>query len=189
MDNYLGEIRIFPYGRIPSADGWVPCNGQVMQISQNTALFSLLSTYYGGDGTKTFLLPNLNGRTIIGYGIKQGTPQFEYGIGATGGSETVQLTISNMPVHNHYIFVKNSYDAMLPGTNFLGNPNIQTNSGQTPKNASGSLFYTKTPTGTATTLNSQTITPVGSGGAHENRMPFLALVYCIATKGIYPTRP
>jgi len=189
MDNYLGEIRIFPYNRIPSADGWVPCNGQTMQISQNAALYSLISTYYGGDANKTFMLPNLNGRTIIGYGIKQGTPPLQYKIGATGGSETVQLTISNMPAHNHPILVKDSYDAMLPGTNYLGNPNIQTSSGQPPKNASNSLFYTKTPTGTATTLNPQSISTVGGGAAHENRMPLLALVYCIATKGIYPVRP
>jgi len=188
MDNYLGEIRIFPYNQIPSAYGWTPCNGQTLQIKQNVALFSLLGINYGGDGKVTFMLPNLNGRTIIGCGIKQGQQPYTYEIGSAGGSETIPLKVDSMPAHNHPISVKNSYDAMLPGTNFIGNPNIQTSSSQAPKNASNSLFYTGISSGQVTYLNPLSISTEGGGTGHENRMPFLTLVYCIATKGIFPPR-
>ncbi len=188
MDNYLGEIRIFPYNRIPSSDGWKACSGQTLQIRENVALFSLLGINYGGDGKVTFMLPNLNGRTIIGCGIKEGQQPHTYAIGSTGGFETIPLKGDSMPTHNHPIYVKNSYDAMLPGTNFIGNPNIQTSSSQAPKNAYNSLFYTGISSGQATWLNPLSISSEGGGIGHENRMPFIALVYCIATKGVFPPR-
>lgn len=182
MDNYIGEIRIFPYNRIPNNDGWVPCNGQILEVTDNQALFSLLGVKYGGNGTTTFGLPNLNGRTIIGY-----DPNY-YPIGEAGGLENVTLTINTMPNHNHTVLVKNSYDSMLPGTNFIGNPTVQTDPEQAVENAANSFLYTPSVTGTETTLHPLSIAATGDGGSHENRMPFLAMQYCIATKGIYPPR-
>ncbi len=185
MENYIGEIRIFPYYRIPNQDGWIACDGQLLTISQNQALYSLLGTMYGGDGRNTFGLPNLNGRTIMGAGTKG---VYRYLIGERGGLEYETLTTSEMPRHNHTVLVKNSYDAMLPGTNFLGNPNVQTDPGQTAKNAADSFLYTDTEPGTETMLHPASIGETGGGVSHENRMPFLAMIYCIATKGIYPPR-
>ncbi len=183
MDFYLGEIRLFPYNRIPSADGWMACSGQTLSINGNQALYSLIGIYYGGDAKTNFMLPNLNGRTIIGYGSK-------YKIGLSGGYEKVTLVAGNMPVHTHTVAVRNSYDAMLPKADLLGNPNIQTSSSQTAKNASKSLLYTKDPVSDKmVTLNPASISLDGGNLGHENRMPFIAMVYCIATKGTYPPRP
>jgi microcystin-dependent protein len=183
MDYFIGEIRLFPYNRIPSSDGWVPCSGQVMQISSYQALFSLLRTYYGGDGRVTFNLPNLNGRAIVGYSPTSTT----YQLGSSGGSEGVILAMKNIPIHNHNVEVMNSYDAMLPAADFIGNPNVKTASGQIATNVGNSLLYTDTSS-SPTLLNSESVSTTGGNGVHENRMPFLAMVYCISTVGFYPPR-
>jgi microcystin-dependent protein len=175
MDNYLGEIRIFSFGTIPK--GWAPCSGQLLPISQNSALFALLGVFYGGNGTTTFALPNLNGRTIIGTSTN-------YPIGASGGAEQVTVLSNQLPLHNHMVNANNSYDLGSPATNFLGNPDIKGTSPVANK-ATVNLYA---PAGGAVTPLAPAITPTGNSLPHENRMPFLVMNYCIATQGIFPSR-
>jgi microcystin-dependent protein len=184
MENYLGEIRLFPYNRIPN--GWLVCNGQTLPINQNQALYALIGTKFaGGDGSTTFALPNLNGRVIVGTGQNGSTT---YGLGETGGLENVTLTLNQLPAHNHTINVNVSYDLALPSTNFLGNPNVQTSSTQKQKNTGNvNLYTTVTPTNPVN-LAADSVANLNATAPHENRMPFLAMVYCIAKTGIWPSR-
>lgn len=190
MDPYIGEIKLFPYNRIPTADGWAICNGQQLNLQQNMALYSLIGSQFGGDDKTYFNLPNLNGRVIIGFGASQLSGNF-YLIGKKGGEEKVTLDSTTVPPHVHYMMVRNSYDTSLPGTNILGNACIPTNPTQAKKNTANSASYvTSAPdTSKMTTLNPGSISVEGGGQPHENRMPFVTMVYCIATKGVYPTRP
>jgi len=181
MDNFIGEIKLYPYTRIPN--GWMPCNGQSLVIQQNAALYALLGLQFGGNNTN-FNLPNLNGRAIVGAGINP-TTGTAYVQGQSGGAEGVTLSTANLPQHTHYINVNTSYDIFPPGTNFLGNPNTPT---QTKKNTANANLY-NAGTAPMTTLPTNTIASIGGGQAHENRQPYLPLVYCIATTGIFPPRP
>lgn len=170
MDPYIGEIRLFPWSWAPR--GWALCQGQLMSIQQNTALFSLLGTLYGGNGQTTFGLPDLRGRTPVhrGPNTQQGEPD---------GTETVTLTVNSMPAHNHALLGLNvGGDSGLP--NNLTLSNIRTGAPAT------NFFY-----GTSnapTSLNPSSVTPVGSGQPHDNMQPYLTLNYCIATTGIFPSR-
>lgn len=173
-DPYLGEVRPLAFNFAPS--GWAQCNGQLLSIQQNTALFSLLGTYYGGNGVQTFQLPDLRGRVPF---AQSGS----YTIGQIGGVENVTLLQTQMPQHNHF-FV---------GTTSSGNDLAPTNSGfllGTVSNVhSGSAadsFYGGT-TG-LTGLNPGSISPVGSNQPHTNIQPYLAINWCIALVGIYPSR-
>ncbi len=188
MDIYIGEIRLFPYSRIPSAEGWIQCSGQLLPLSQNQALYSLLGTVYGGDGRVNFGIPNLNGRAIVSYDLRSSLTSVQK-MGGSGGSETVTLTVNNLPTHQHNVIVANSYDAMIPDAAYIGNPNVKTSTAQAATNAGNSLLYAPFSSQVAPIgLNPKSVSVVG-GQPHENRMPFLAMVYCIATQGIYPTRP
>lgn len=164
-DPFLGEIRLFAFEFAPS--GWAMCNGQLLPISQNTALFSLLGTTYGGNGQNNFALPNLQGRFPIHVG--QGPGQASYVPGQEGGSETVALLISEMPMHNHMV-AANSSDPIStkPEDYFLA--------------AGGS--YSDTSDGTVMAANM--IVPRGEGQPHENIPPYLALTFCIALQGVTP---
>jgi microcystin-dependent protein len=167
-DPFLGEIKLLPYNFAPK--GWAMCNGQIMPINQNTALFSLLGTTYGGNGTSTFALPDLRGRVPIHLG--QGPGLSTYTEGQIGGTETSTLVTGNLPSHNH---------ALQAGTNATTkNP---TNS--YPGFASGGSSYTDTPTGT---MNPAAVSPTGSGQPFNNVQPFLVLNWCIALEGIFPSR-
>lgn len=183
MDVYIGEIKLFPYKKIPTGDGWVICNGQLLEIRQNAALFSLIGTSFGGDGKTTFGIPKMNGRTILGY--SNASP-----IGTKGGAESVALTTKNLPAHNHKALVVNSYEAFLPKGQYIGNPNIKTSSTQ-PRSNSGKAFTYITPNQSTplVNLNPGSIGTSGGSVPHENRMPYVAMVYCIATLGYYPARP
>jgi len=178
MENYLGEIRIVGFNFAPV--GWEFCNGQLMSISQNDALYSLLGTTYGGDGVNTFQLPNLPSRVVVGQG--QGPGQSNYVQGQTLGTESVTLTSLQMPAHQHTM--QGSVKAITGGT------------GQT--SPSGALFSNQggdayTPTAGSSALAadalSATLTPAGNSQAHSNLQPTLALRYIIATEGIYPSQP
>src|SRR4051812_13799177 len=112
-DNFVGEIRAFPFNFAP--DGWALCDGQLLSISQNTALFSLLGTYYGGDGRSTFALPDLRGRVPLGF--DQGPGLSYYSLGESGGAERVTLLVSEMPVHSHQLEASSgSATVRRPGT-------------------------------------------------------------------------
>ena len=162
---FLAEIRIFPYNFAPR--GWGFCNGQLLPIAQNTALFSLVGTTYGGNGVTTFGLPNLQGRVPVGFG--QGPGLRDYDLGETGGSETVTLTSQNLPMHTHTLMA-----ASDPPTE------------STPSDTrvlAGSTIY-------APAANLVPMAQAGGAGQpHQNMQPFLTLHFCIALQGIFPLRP
>jgi microcystin-dependent protein len=161
---YLSEIKIMSFGFAPQ--GWALCNGQLLSISQNTALFSILGTFYGGNGSSTFALPNLQASVPIHVGGGQI-------LGSVGGEESHTLSISEMPVHLHSMSGTSTTGTLNQGIgNVLG--------------VSQAPIYA--PPANTTTLNPGTITKTGGSQPHENRQPFLTLSFCIALQGIYPSR-
>ncbi len=175
-DQFLAEIRPFPFNFAPQ--GWALCNGQILPISQNTALFSLLGTTYGGDGKSNFALPNLQGRSPMHW--NQGPGLSNHPLGETGGSATVSLIVSQMPQHTHGI---NCLDT--PRTRGqVGNPAnaIPAKTGGIPANA-----YTSGGTQNQT-MAANAVGTAGSGLPHNNMQPFLTLNFCIALQGIFPSR-
>ena len=180
-----GEIRIFPFSQVP--EGWEPCNGQQLQISRNQALFSLLKNYYGGDGKVYFNLPNLNGTVIVGAGQAKSGTYYQLGNEGAGGSETVQLDINTMPAHTHIMGANKAYNNYFPNGDILADPNTQA-AGSAAKNTGTANIYGKAAA--LVNMPANTVTDTGAGLPHENRQPFLPLVYCIATAGgDYPSRP
>jgi microcystin-dependent protein len=166
---FLAEIRLVPFNFAPR--GWAFCSGQILPISPNTALFSLLGTIYGGDGKSTFGLPNLQGLTVLGADGGQ-FPQ-----GLQGGEEAVTLLQSEMPPHTHQLQVSSAAGATTdPKGATFARPRV----GRTPENAYG--------TGPAIPLAPDTIAPAGGSAPHNNMQPYLVLNYIIATQGIYPPR-
>jgi microcystin-dependent protein len=166
---FLGEIRIFACNFAPR--GWAMCNGQLLPINQNQALFSLLGTNYGGNGQTTFALPNLQGRVAIHEG--QGSGLSAYTLGETGGAESVTLLTTQMPQHTHSVAASS---AAATGTR---------PGGSVPARASTAAYAT-TPDGTL--MNATMLTTAGGGQPHENRQPYLVLNFCIALQGIFPAR-
>jgi microcystin-dependent protein len=161
---YLGEVRVFSFNFPPS--GWALCNGQLLSISQNAALFSLLGTNFGGNGTTTFGLPNLQGATPVGQGGS-------FVLGAAGGEANHTLTLPETPGHSHQPRASNA----APTT---GNP-----AGAVWTNAAKNNFTTSAPTNA---MSSGTIANAGSSQPHQNTPPYLVVTFCIALVGIYPTQ-
>jgi microcystin-dependent protein len=173
-DPFVAEIRIFPFNFAPK--GWAWCNGQLMPISQNTALFSLLGTTYGGDGKSTFALPDLQGRAPMHPG--QGPGLSLHDLGETGGSETVTLLVSEMPSHSH----------ALQGTQ--GNANQNSPGGLLFGRPFGGGSPYKAPAGAAIVgLAAQAVGPAGGDQPHNNMMPYLTFYFNIALQGVFPARP
>lgn len=171
MDPFLAEIRIFGFSFPPR--GWAFCDGQLLPIAQNTALFSLLGTTYGGDGKSNFALPNLQGQAPMHPG--QGPGLSLHDLGESGGSNTVTLLSSETPGHTH---------------NWMAS--AQTAQDRTPANevfarATGGDLYTA-DTSSIVQLAQGAITPSGGGQPHNNMQPYLVLNFCIALQGIYPPR-
>ncbi len=182
MDPYLGQIKLFPFAFAPS--GWALCQGQQMQIQQNQALYSLLGTYYGGDGKTYFNLPDLRDRVPIHSGaIQAAVDRIAVSYGKPNGSETITLTSAQLPAHNHAVIGENALGD-------LTSPTAQTTclwsipSGSTLQQVPVNP-YTTTPN---VTMDPSTITNTGGGQGHNNMQPFLVLNFCIAIQGIYPTR-
>jgi microcystin-dependent protein len=170
-DPFVAEIRIFPFNFAPT--GWALCNGQLMPISQNTALFSLLGTYYGGDGKSTFALPDLMGRAAMHTGDGGGlSSRF---LGEQGGSETVTLLQSEMPAHSHQMLGATQDPALAKAVN----PSASWALSQ------GGGIYQAAPN---TQLAAEALTITGGGQPHNNLQPYLTLNYCIALQGIFPPR-
>ena len=189
MDPYLGEIRTFSFAKAPV--GWLPCNGQTLQITQYAALYALLGTNFGGNGTTTFMLPNLQGATVIGSMLNRTS----YKTGATGGSETVALTTATTPPHQHLMNVNTTAAAaqVQPANSYLAPLEIhQTTATSAFETISG---YVPAATGSnppapanPVALPAVTISTEGAGQGHANMSPYLALNVCIATQGNFPPR-
>jgi microcystin-dependent protein len=172
-DQFVAEIRIFPFNFPPT--GWAFCDGQLMPISQNTALFSLLGTTYGGDGKSTFALPNLQGNVPIHPG--QGPGLSLYDLGQMGGSETITLLQSEIPSHTHPI------NAQAPPAD----TNLPTN--HTMARVTGTAPYLPPAGAPLVAMAPQSLSPAGGGLPHNNMQPYLTLNFCIAMQGIFPQRP
>lgn len=170
MNPYLGEIRIFAFNFAPK--GWAFCNGQLLAISSNAALFSILGVTYGGNGTSTFALPNLQSRIPIHAGQGQGLSPYTQG--QNGGNESLSLTTQQMPHHNHNVNVL----GLNGSTNKAAGSYLADSTG-------GNLYTTSNPNNT---LNANAITFVGNSQPHANIEPYLCLNFCIATSGIFPPR-
>lgn len=175
-DQFLGEIDIFGFNFAPA--GWALCQGQLLPISQNAALFSLLGTQFGGNGTSTFALPNLQGRIPNHQG--QGPGLSVYNIGQTGGAATVTLSTSTIPSHTH----------TLPVTTVDGKVTTPTTANVVGAVGGGRGGGGGSAYGTTTLANmaAQNGNTAGGGQAHNNMAPYLTLNYCIALTGIYPSR-
>ena len=170
-DPFVAEIRIFPFNFPPT--GWAFCDGQLLPLSQNTALFSLLGTTYGGNGKSNFALPNFQGSVPMHQGQGQGLSLYD--LGQTGGSENVTLLESEIPFHNHTQGCA-TQDAADVG---IVSPNA------TFAQAVGGNPY---QTATNTQLSPQAIAPTGGSLPHNNMMPYLTLNFCIALQGVFPAR-
>ena len=171
-DPFVAEIRIFPFNFAPT--GWASCDGQIMPISQNTALFSLLGTTYGGDGKSTFALPDLQGRAPMHPG--QGPGLSLHDLGEEGGSDTVTLLESEIPSHSHVA------QASADPANAQA-PNAQVALAR----SSGGSAYSTTTSGLAM-MATQTLAPTGGSLPHNNLAPYLTLTFCIALQGVFPPR-
>jgi microcystin-dependent protein len=188
-DPFVGEIRAFPFNFAPK--GWAKCQGQLMALSQNTALFSLLGTFYGGDGKSTFALPDLRGRVPIAFG--QGPGLSEYDIGQHGGDETVTLLPSEITAHTHAIDLTNMTltRRCLEGPGTRGSPVNALPANEAP--AQTVSYSPGDPTGTMhpTAVQFTGGLPAalaGGGMPHNNMQPYLALNFCIALQGVFPPR-
>jgi microcystin-dependent protein len=178
-DCYLGEIRLFPFDYAPY--GWAICQGQIMSIAQNSALFSILGVTYGGNGTSTFALPKLQGSVALGTG--QGAGLSNYALGQTGGATSVSLLSSQMPAHTHSLTVNTGDGNSLVST---GNQLSKPASGARGSQKLGALY---TPNSPNAQMSPSLLQASGGGLAHNNMQPYLAMNYCIALQGMYPPRP
>ena len=179
MEPFLGQLMCVGFNFAPQ--GWALCQGQLLSIAQNTALFSLLGTTYGGDGQTTFALPDLRGRTPIGIGTGPGLQTINWG--EIGGSNNTTLSISNMPAHNHGLNVSNANASQTAAAGGSSIATPGTLSGRTFTATYG--FNTTTPN---TTLNAASIGNAGGGVPFNNMQPFLGMYWIIAMVGIYPSR-
>jgi microcystin-dependent protein len=178
-DQFVAEIRIFACNFAPT--GWAMCNGQIMPISQNTALFSLLGVTYGGDGKSTFALPNLMDHAPMQTG--QGSGLSQRFLGEQGGSQTVTLLETEMPLHRHTMMARGAAGGTTDPQG-AAPANMSYVSGSTFGQVRG--YSTAIP---ADTQMSATLAAAGGNLPHNNMQPFLAVNYCIALQGIFPSRP
>lgn len=172
-DPFVAEIRMFGFNFAPT--GWAQCNGQLLPISQNTALFSLLGTFYGGDGKSTFALPNLQGSVPVHEG--QGNGLSQYFLGQQGGTETVTLLLTEIPLHTH-----NWQANAAPAT--LNAPD----NGRAIARSSGGNMY-KANSNPDSQMAFQALAPAGSSFPHNNIQLSLVVNFCIAMQGVFPARP
>ncbi len=172
-DPFVAEIRIFPFNFAPK--GWAWCDGQLMPLSQNTALFSLLGTTYGGNGQSTFALPNLQGSAPMHPG--QGPGLSLHDLGETGGSETVTLLASEIPTHSHGLMASTQ-----PGEDPAPNPT------EALARSVGASLYQTVTNANIVQLSNNALAPAGGDTPHNNLQPYLTFYFCIALQGVFPPR-
>jgi len=178
MDPFVGEIKLLPYVNGRNPYGWLPCEGQTMQITANQALYSLIGTTYGGDGKTTFKLPDLRGRAVVG--ASTGTPKtVPYGLGNAGGVPQVTLSSDNMPTHTHAVQASSTAGT---SSNVAGSIYASV---QQPSAAN--LYATMSNPPIA--IDPSSVNPAGGSQGHNNMQPYLVMRYFIATIGVYPPRP
>jgi microcystin-dependent protein len=171
MDPFVAEIRIFPFNFAPK--GWAWCDGQLLPLSQNTALFSLLGTTYGGDGKSTFALPDMQGNCPMHPG--QGPGLSLHDLGETGGSETVTLLQSEIPAHVHALRASlDNGDLAIPNSNR-----------SLASSSQGVIYNTSAPN---SAMAPEGLTPAGGDQPHNNMMPYLTFYFNIALQGVFPPR-
>jgi len=168
---FLAEVRLMGFNFAPR--GWAFCDGQILPINQNQSLYSLLGTTYGGDGRTSFALPDLRGRTPIHTGRSNGGQ--DHRLGQKSGEETHTLSSNEMPQHDHLAMASRD------------NAN-QPNSSNNVLAAAANLYAPASASPTRQPLQSATVTHVGGGQAHENMQPYLAVNFCIALQGLFPSR-
>ncbi len=184
FEPFVGEIQIMAFNFAPK--NWAQCNGQLLPIAQNQALFSLLGTQYGGNGQTTFALPDLRGRTPIHAGNQVGTG-IQYVQGQNGGAEAVALTIPEMPQHTHSLRANTSTAAIDNAALPVAGASLGQSTGFSRNAAFPVNIYASSLT-SQTTLAPAVIATTGGSQPHENRQPYLALNICIALNGIFPSR-
>jgi microcystin-dependent protein len=172
-DPFVAEIRIYPFNFPPRS--WAFCDGQILPISQNTALFSLLGTTYGGDGKSTFALPNMQGNAPMHPG--QGPGLSLHDLGETGGSQTVTLLASEIPAHSHTFNVDGGD---------VGEERIPTDRALARTTGVGGNLYGVV--GSIVSMSPNALPPAGGGQPHNNMQPYLTLNFCIALQGVFPPR-
>lgn len=173
MDPFVAEIRIVPFNFAPK--GWAFCDGQILPLSQNTALFSLLGTTYGGDGKSTFALPDLQGSTALHPGQGQGLSLRD--LGEIGGAQTVTLITSEIPAHSH----------TLNSVGVVSTTAAPSNQTALARSVNGSAY--KAAGGALQTMAPEALPPAGGSLPHNNLQPYLTLNYIIALQGVFPPRP
>jgi microcystin-dependent protein len=169
-DPFIGEIRMFAFGFAPQ--GWALCNGQLLPIAQNQALFSLLGTTYGGNGTTTFALPDLRSRVPVHQG--QGPGLSPYAEGQASGTETVTLAAAQMPQHTHPVNASSSAATS-------DNP-----AGRTLARSASHIYHPES--GQHTVMDANMLGEAGGSQPHDNIQPYLAVTFCIALNGIFPAQ-
>ncbi|MEO0670296.1 MAG: tail fiber protein [Pseudomonadota bacterium] len=181
-ETYLAEIMVFGGNFCPR--GYLEANGQLLPIAENSALFSLLGTMYGGDGRTTFALPDLRGRSIVGVGTGPGLSEVRQG--QTGGAQTHAMTANEMPEHSHSINAHDGQGGVAtqggPGGNVMGTP------GPIPSVVQGDSAFIYSDQPPNVQMNAQTIGTAGGGQPFPVLDPFLGIRICMATQGIYPSR-
>lgn len=176
MDAYLGEVRIFS-GTFPP-NGWADCNGQLLPVSQYTALYSIIGNMYGGSAPATFALPNLNGRVPMHQG--QGPGLTQRTVGATGGVEAVSLTAEQMPAHIHVPQALDNQGSRVDPTGSVW--------AKTPKAGRQGLDTPEFAATLDTPMNPMALAPAGGGQPHNNMQPYVAVRFIICLDGEFPTR-
>lgn len=178
MDPWLGEIRSFAFNRVPH--NWKPCDGSLLPINQNQALFSLIGTQFGGDGRTNFALPDLRGRAIVDATARTAPVGVNYAIGQIAGAEAISLTVEQMPSHNHWVRASPVGDNQA-----LADKSYFAKVSQQQKFATVNIYGP--PSDELVALKPDTVSsaPV-SGPPHNNMQPFAVVSYCIAVSGAYP---
>jgi microcystin-dependent protein len=182
-DYFIGEIRAFGFNWAPQ--GWALANGASLSVQQNQALYSLCGTTYGGDGTKNFNLPNLNGRTPVSMGVGSTGTQYPIGVAGQGGAETVTLTTAMVPPHTHNVQASTAAGTAVPPADAI----LAANGGDTSNPVLKPNLYGTASGNPVVALATQTLSVAGTSAPHPNMQPFTVVNYCIAVAGLYPTRP